>query len=109
MSRHGFSCNLLIFVLVSMATLFSACSRTFTHLNHRLWMLVPLRNTVYSTDFLSVEMSFEQCICTLVTVLAVFGEISTVRPVYIWITSRVYWIDYWMAMTTDCDLDLEVC
>lgn len=40
-SRHGFPCNLLIFVLVSMATLFSACSRTFTHLNHRLWMLVP--------------------------------------------------------------------
>ncbi|XP_035637486.1 gamma-aminobutyric acid receptor subunit alpha-6-like isoform X2 [Oncorhynchus keta] len=25
----------------------------------------------------------------------------------IWITLRVYWIDYWMDMTTDCDLDLE--
>ena len=32
-ARHGFPFNLLISVLVSMTTLFSACSQTFTHGN----------------------------------------------------------------------------
>ena len=36
------------------------------------------------------------------------GGISTVTAASTWITSRVFWIDYWMAMTIGCDLDLEV-
>ena len=126
-ARHGFPSDLLIPVLVSMATLFSARSPTFTHGEQRLWRDVEgcAFEKLYFFFFLSlfpicVEISFHECVCvcvcvrvcvcacTLVTVRTVFGEISTVTPASIWITSRAYWIDYWMAMTTGYDLDLEV-
>lgn len=37
-----------------------------------------------------------------------FGGVSPGTLVSIWITSPVYWIDYWMDMTTGYDPDLEV-
>ena len=58
-ARHGFPFYLLISVLVSMTTLFSACSRTFTHGNQRLWMDAHLRNSIFSAIFVSVEISFD--------------------------------------------------
>lgn len=57
-ARHGFPFNLLISVLVSMATLFSACFRTFMRGNQRLWIDVHLKNYVFSVAFLTAWLIY---------------------------------------------------
>ena len=108
LTRHGIPFNLLVFVLVSMATLPLPTNPPTPPCKLSDFYVRQVCGWMYALAFFCPPRIVNWCICTLVTALAVRGVISTMKAASIWITSPVYWIDYWMDMTTGCDLALEV-